>query len=84
MTALAYVLIVAIPMTALGTVAVALRRGRPRPFQGWSSEQLQDRLRQLGPAGGADAADKERRRLEDELFRRGQWHRDPPPERGRR
>ncbi|MDP9219711.1 MAG: hypothetical protein M3P23_04130 [Actinomycetota bacterium] len=84
MTALAYILIVAIPMTALGTVAVALRRGRPRPFQGCSTEQLQGRLRQLSPAGGADAADKERRRLEDELFRRGQWHREPPQGRRRR
>jgi hypothetical protein len=81
MTALAWVLIVAIPLTAVGTLALAGRRGRPRPLQGWSTSQLQDRLVQLrgpvGPDGSAGSAGPDRRQVELELFRRGQGHRDP-------
>jgi hypothetical protein len=78
MTALAWALIVAIPLTALGTLALADRRGRPRPLQDWSTGQLQGRLAQLrGPDGSAVGPGPDRGQVEQELFRRGQGHRDP-------
>jgi hypothetical protein len=77
MTALAYLLIVAIPLSAFITIALALRRGRPQPWHTWETPRIRNRLAELDrtPAGmeGAEAR-RERRGLRDELLRRG--HRD--------
>ena len=69
MRGLAYVLVVVIPLSAFATIALALRRGRPRPYATWSTSQIQD---QLTAVGAADSV--ERRQLRDELFRRGRLH----------
>ena len=77
MTALAYTLIVAIPLSALVTIALALRRGRPKPWQAWETPRIRNRLAELAsaPAGSESAeALRERRGLQAELLRRG--HRD--------
>jgi hypothetical protein len=80
MTPLAYLLLVAIPLSAIGTIALALRRGRPSPWQGWETPRIRNRLAELaelaGPAGsgaGTESADvrRERRGLQAELLRRG-------------
>jgi hypothetical protein len=77
MTALAYTLIVAIPLAAFVTIALALRRGRPQPWQVWETPRIRNRLQELRRApDGSEGADerRERRRLQAELMRRG--HRD--------
>jgi hypothetical protein len=78
-TPLAYVLIVVIPLTALVTVALALRPGRPRPGEALDSAQISARIEALDaqlrgtPADARQARElqRERRRLHDELLRRG-------------
>jgi hypothetical protein len=75
MKPLAWVLVVVIPWTAFVTVFLALRRGRPRPYAGWSSERIQHRLDELDDGRELDAAGRsERRQLWEELFRRGRGH----------
>jgi hypothetical protein len=77
MTALAYTLIVAIPLSALVTIALALRRGRPTPWQAWETPRIRNRLAELaGAPAGSESAEalRERRGLQAELVRRG--HRD--------
>ena len=69
MRGLAYLLVVVIPLCAVGTVALAMRRGRPRPYATWSTSQILDQLTAIGAADST-----ERRRLREELFRRGRLH----------
>jgi hypothetical protein len=72
MTFQAYALIVVVPLIALATCALALRRGRPTAGRGWSTQAIEARLRELdGPAGQLTRDDKERRQLLTELTRRG-------------
>ena len=79
MKPLAWVLIVAIPWTAFVTVFVALRRGRPRPYQGWDSGRVERRLHELDAAAPLSGeAERERRELWQELFRRGRAYGGPP------
>jgi hypothetical protein len=77
MRPLAVVLVVVIPWTALVTVALALRRGRPPAFYDWETESIQRRIAEIDaqPAAGRDLR-RERGRLWSELFRRGRAH-DP-------
>ena len=79
MTALAYLLIVAIPLSAFVTVALALRRGRPPVWQAWETPRIRNRLAELDRASSAAVTEtaelrRERRGLQAELLRRG--HRD--------
>ena len=79
MTPLAYVLIVVIPLTAFVTVALALLPGRPRAGRAMDSGQISARIEVLDEELRAEPADdrqvrqlrRERRRLHDELLRRG-------------
>jgi hypothetical protein len=78
-TPLAYVLIVVIPLAAFVTVALALLPGRAGPGRGMDTEQISARIEaldaELGTASHGDRASRvlrqERRRLHDELLRRG-------------
>jgi hypothetical protein len=79
MTALAYLLSGAIPLTAFLTIALALRRGRPPAWQAWETPRIRNRLAELDRASGGAVAEsaevrRERRGLRAELLRRG--HRD--------
>ncbi len=80
MTPLAYVLIAVIPLTAFVTVALALIPGRPGPGRALDSDQISARIEALdaqlaGRPIGTDRQTRqlrrERRRLHDELLRRG-------------
>jgi hypothetical protein len=86
-TPLAYVLIVVIPLAAFVTVALALLPGRGRPGRGMDTAQISARIGELdaeldaaagtqpggATPGGRPSRDlrQERRRLHDELLRRG-------------
>jgi hypothetical protein len=80
MTPLAYLLLLAIPLSAFGTIALALRRGRPQPWQAWETPRIRNRLAELAALAesptASDSPDvrRERRGLRAELLRRG--HRD--------
>jgi hypothetical protein len=75
MTFQAYALIVVVPLIALATCALALRRGRPTAGRGWSTHAIEARLRELDGPVSRDSRDgrdsKERRQLQTELTRRG-------------
>jgi hypothetical protein len=78
-TPLAYVLIVVIPLTAFITVGLALLPGRPGPGRALDSDQISAQIEALDaelgttPAGDRQTRQlqRERRRLHDELLRRG-------------
>ncbi len=79
MTPLAYALIVIVPLTAFVTVALALLPGRPGPGRALDSDEISARIAaldaQLGSTSGGDRQTRqlrrERRRLHEELLRRG-------------
>jgi hypothetical protein len=75
MKPLAWVLVIVIPWCAFVTIFLALRRGRPRPYAGWGTERIQQRLHELdaSPDLGAEAR-RERQNLWRELFHRGRGH----------
>jgi hypothetical protein len=82
-TPLAYVLIVVIPLAAFVTVALALLPGRAGPGRDLDTAQISARIAELDaaldaapgstPPGGRPPRElrQERRRLHDELLRRG-------------
>jgi hypothetical protein len=75
MRPLALVLIVLIPWTALVTIALALRRGRPPSFHDWDTARIQRRMSEIDAQPDAPRADRrERTQLWRELFRRGRAH----------
>jgi hypothetical protein len=86
-TPLAYVLIVVVPLTAFVTVGIALIPGRPGPGRSMDTAALTTRIAAIDAeldAGGSTARGsqlrqlkRERRRLHDELLRRGHGHFTP-------
>jgi hypothetical protein len=75
MRPLAVVLVVVVPWTALVTVALALRRGRPPAYYDWETERIQRRIAEIdAQPHGTREVRRERGRLWRELFRRGRAH----------